>query len=240
MIVFRYFVFISAMLCMTHHAVAKHHATSKSRVTLFTVSPLTHAGTVYHAKAELQKLGYGIQTVDTIWDMSAKHSLIAFQKIDSLPRTGTLARDVMKALDTATRVKARESGRRHIEVDLDRQVLFVVDSAGFVERVLPVSSGSGQHFKVKRKVVLARTPTGKFKVQRKLEGMHQSPLGLLFYPMFFDGGFAIHGENSVPTTAASHGCVRIPNYAAIDLWNTTPVGTPVFVYGENPELLDKK
>ncbi|MCW2924546.1 MAG: putative peptidoglycan binding domain 1:ErfK/YbiS/YcfS/YnhG, partial [Thermoleophilia bacterium] len=53
---------------------------------------------------------------------------------------------------------------------------------------------------------------------------------LLYRSMAFQGAFAIHGYPSVPTTAASHGCVRVPMWIADTLYRRTPVGTPVLVY----------
>ena len=33
--------------------------------------------------------------------------------------------------------------------------------------------------------------------------------GNMYKPLYFDGGQAIHGANSVPTNPASHGCARL-------------------------------
>jgi lipoprotein-anchoring transpeptidase ErfK/SrfK len=46
-------------------------------------------------------------------------------------------------------------------------------------------------------------------------------------------GTAIHGYPSVPTKPASHGCVRIPMFAAKEIYRTIPVGMPVIVYKES-------
>ena len=42
--------------------------------------------------------------------------------------------------------------------------------------------------------------------------------------------FAIHGSLSVPAYPASHGCVRIPMFAAREFSEMAPIGTPVIVY----------
>jgi lipoprotein-anchoring transpeptidase ErfK/SrfK len=77
----------------------------------------------------------------------------------------------------------------------------------------------------------AVTPPGRFRVYRKLPGWRKSELGLLYYPNYIVGGIAIHGNPAVPSVPASHGCIRIPMFAAEEFSNLSPVGTPVLVYG---------
>ena len=76
----------------------------------------------------------------------------------------------------------------------------------------------------------ARTPTGSFKVLRKINGWRKSSLGLLYYPNYIHNGIAIHGSPAVPTHPASHGCIRIPMFAAEDIARQLPVGTIVLIY----------
>ena len=58
------------------------------------------------------------------------------------------------------------------------------------------------------------TPRGTFKVLRKINGRRLSSLGLLSYPSYIVNGVAVHGSFSVPTHPASHGCFRVPMFAA--------------------------
>jgi lipoprotein-anchoring transpeptidase ErfK/SrfK len=53
---------------------------------------------------------------------------------------------------------------------------------------------------------------------------------MIYYPNYFDEGWAIHGSASVPNYPASHGCIRIPNATAKELSDITPVGTVVLIY----------
>src|SRR5207249_8339331 len=62
-------------------------------------------------------------------------------------------------------------------------------------------------------------------------GDHESKLGHLFNPLFFNGGIAIHGAASVPAYPASHGCVRIPMADSLWFYRTVSSGTPVYVIG---------
>jgi len=124
----------------------------------------------------------------------------------------------------------RETGYAHVEVDLSRQRLCVVDGSGRVVKTLPVSSGSGKMFTCEGRTRRAITPKGRFIVDRKIPGWHKSPLGMLYYPMYINRGVAIHGSASVPSRPASHGCIRIPMSAAKEFFDVTPIGTVVLVY----------
>ena len=126
--------------------------------------------------------------------------------------------------------QARDSGYRHVEIDLDRQVLLLIDDSGAVEKVLPVSTGSNKQYREKRASGLAYTPRGRFKVYSKLKGWRKSPLGLLYYPNYFSDGIAIHGNPSVPNTPQSHGCIRIPMSEAVAMSRALPIGSIVLVY----------
>jgi lipoprotein-anchoring transpeptidase ErfK/SrfK len=77
-------------------------------------------------------------------------------------------------------------------------------------------------------------------VNRKINGPRRSPLGVLYYPNYYLSGIAIHGAPSVPAYPASHGCVRIPMFAAKQLQAMTPVGTTVIVHGDATALAKKK
>jgi lipoprotein-anchoring transpeptidase ErfK/SrfK len=123
----------------------------------------------------------------------------------------------------------RETGYAHVEINLTRQRLFVVDHSGRVVKALPISSGSGKLFTSEGRTRRAITPTGEFTVYRKIAGWHKSPLGMLYYPNYIIEGVAIHGSRSVPSRPASHGCIRIPISAAKEFSDMTPVGTIVLV-----------
>jgi lipoprotein-anchoring transpeptidase ErfK/SrfK len=76
---------------------------------------------------------------------------------------------------------------------------------------------------------VARTPTGDFRVYRKVAGVDDGYLGRLYDPAYFRGGFAIHGSTSVPAEPASHGCVRIPRSLSAEFSGRTPIGTRVVI-----------
>lgn len=133
--------------------------------------------------------------------------------------------------------ESKETTERHsqadyprIDVDLSRQMLSVIDESGKVTKVLPISTGSGKWYVSEGERRLAITPTGRFRVHRKIPGWRKSPLGLMYYPVYVVGGVAIHGSPSVPRRPASHGCIRIPMYAAKAFFDSTPIGTVVLVH----------
>src|SRR5207249_3166547 len=121
-------------------------------------------------------------------------------------------------------------GGTRVEVDLPRQVLFLYEGNALY-KILPVSTGSGNRFCVDGRCDRAITPGGSFRISRRIRGWHTSPLGKLYNPMFFNQGIAIHGALSVPGYPASHGCVRIPMFAAGWFYQLVPNGTPVYVIG---------
>jgi lipoprotein-anchoring transpeptidase ErfK/SrfK len=164
--------------------------------------------------------------------------LIAFQKVEGFKPTGRLTRVQFDALLNANRPAPRETGAAHIEVDLIRQVLFVIDDTGTVARVLPVSTGSGKVFISQGWARDALTHPGRYKVFEKISGWKKSPLGRLYFPVYFMVGTAIHGYPSVPAKPASHGCVRIPMFAAKEFYRSTAKGTPVIVYKQTTPTAD--
>jgi hypothetical protein len=191
---------------------------------------------IKEARKLLAALGYWLNPDIDGLDVSLRHALIAFQKVEGRPRTGVLTKEELIALREACRPQARESGYAHFEVDLSRQVLFVVDGKGMISRILPVSTGSGELFTEGGRTRRAVTPTGRFTISYKIEGWRKSPLGLLYYPNYIYDGIAIHGSPSVPVRPASHGCIRIPMFAAKEFYKTATIGMIVLVYDGSPTM----
>ena len=173
------------------------------------------------AESRLYKMGF-----------RGKQALVTFQKWEGRKITGRLNRAELEAIRNATPPRPKDAGYKHVEVDLDRQVLLLTNDDGEVTTILPVSTGSGRHYKEKRMSGLAYTPRGRFKIYNKLEGWRKSPLGLLYYPNYFSDGLAIHGNPEVPHSPQSHGCVRIPMWAAKQISEQLSIGTIVLIYDE--------
>lgn len=186
--------------------------------------------TVREAENRLSSMGYWLTKADGRSDASTRHAIMAFQKVEGLKRTGTLNAATSAALRKAERPAARYGGEAHIEVDLTRQVLFFVDGSGTVTHILPVSSGNEEKYFDQGKWQVAHTPRGAYNIERKINGVRKAPLGNLYYPLYFTGGVAVHGSNSIPAKPASHGCVRIPRFADKALFQMAPVGMMIYVY----------
>ena len=185
---------------------------------------------VYEAETRLAELGYWIVKADGIKDASTKHAVAAFQKVEGRKRTGVLNEKEFAAMRASSRPAAKFPGAAHIEVDIARQVLFLVDDAGRVARILPVSTGTDEKYFSEGKWEIAHTPHGEFKITRQIFGIRRAPLGNLYYPNYFFSGAAIHGSASIPVFPASHGCVRIPNFAAKEFQTLISIGMPVIIY----------
>lgn len=196
-------------------------------------NPVLSKEEIKQAEQWLKELGYWTGPVDGVWDGSTRHALVAFQKLQGARATGRLTRAEYNALSVAAPHRPKEiSGGMHIEVDIGRQVLFLVDAEGKAGNILPISSGTGKRFKeAGYPESLAVTPCARLEVYQKIAGWRKSPLGEMHNPLYIVGGIAIHGSTDVPAYPASHGCIRVPMYASQLLPKMVPVGTPVFVYG---------
>jgi peptidoglycan hydrolase-like protein with peptidoglycan-binding domain len=199
--------------------------------------PITTAD-IRQAEERLAGLGYWAGPADGVWDEASRQALIAFQKVARARPTGRLTRAELNALSVAEPPRPRYPegpwgrGGGHLEIDLARQVLFLIDAAGNVGNALPISAGSGKRFQeAGYPETLAVTPCGRLEVYKKAAGWRTSPLGVMHNPLYVVGGIAIHGSPDVPPYPASHGCIRIPMFASHRLHHMVTVGTPVAVYG---------
>jgi lipoprotein-anchoring transpeptidase ErfK/SrfK len=119
-------------------------------------------------------------------------------------------------------------GATSIEIDISRQTLYLY-KGGRLYRSVRVSTGSGRRYCSRGSCSVARTPRGSFRIYNRIGGWRTSHLGRLYNPLYFKGGFAIHGGN-IPGYPASHGCVRIPMSAARWFPGVVPNGTPVRIH----------
>jgi len=200
--------------------------------------PLSRAQ-LKQAESRLAEMGYRPGRVDGIIDDDTRKALVVFQKWEGRTITGQLTRKEFDAIMSASAPEARDVGYRHVEVDLDRQLLLMTNNDGAITRILPVSTGSNKQYSEKGLRGLAYTPTGRFRIYAKISGWRKSPLGLLYYPNYFSDGLAIHGNPSVPHSPESHGCVRIPMWSAIDVYKALPVGTILLIY-DNQSFVSAK
>jgi len=179
--------------------------------------------TTREVQQELVDLGFMASTglTGTV-DMQTSTAVLGFQKWIGLPRDGALDPEVIAALGRATRPepKLRKPGRR-VEVQLRRQLALLIEDNRVV-RAVHISSGA-----------YGKTPSGSFRVYRKERYSWSVPFKVwLPWASYFTGGVAFHEFGSVPTYAASHGCIRVNHYDAQMLFGFAEVGTPVDVFDE--------
>ena len=184
---------------------------------------------IREAEQRLADLGYWTGAVDGVLDPPTRSALIAFQKYEGRSVTGKLTNDELEAIRTTVSPKAKDGAYEHVEVDLDRQVMLIVNEDGGV-RVLPVSTGNGKEFFYEGQASIAYTPRGRFVVYEKGTGWEDNVPGSMYYANYISGGIAIHGSYRVPITPASHGCIRIPMFAARAVSKQLKLGTIVLVY----------
>lgn len=182
----------------------------------------------------LQELGYLIGAADGEQGQQTTAAIMAFQAVNGLQVDGVAGPLTQAALaDPPASPQLQGGPDTRIEVDLTRQVLHLVEG-GTRTVTMKVSSGNGTEYdRNNGTTAKARTPVGSFVIERRIEGVRESSLGLgtLYDPMYFHLGYAIHGSNNVPAGPASHGCVRVSRADAVWLFDRVPNGTPVILYG---------
>ena len=184
---------------------------------------------IKEAERRLFDLGYWTGAIDGRFDNATRWALIAFQKYEARPITAQLTLQELEAIRTSSLPRARDVGYAHVEVDIDRQVLMIVDETDHVI-VLPVSTGNDKLFMSDGQESIAYTPRGRFVVYEKSFGWENGQLGSVYYANYITGGVAIHGYLTVPNEPASHGCIRIPMFAAREVSKQLKLGTIVLVY----------
>ncbi len=187
-------------------------------------------GSVLALQQRLVELGYWMGEPDGNYGQLTRQAVMAFQKVEGLGRDGVAGPATQERLAVAGRPAPR--GGDGIEIDLERQVLFVVQG-GQVQWAINTSTGNGEAYTSSSGgQAVAATPPGQFRVQREIDGVREAPLGTLYRPKYFNGGIALHGSGSIPANPASHGCARVTNSAMDMLWSSgaAAIGTSVWVY----------
>jgi N-acetylmuramoyl-L-alanine amidase len=196
--------------------------------------PGSRGPAVRELQRRLAQLGYRPGSADGAYGAQTASAVMAFEKHEGLGRDGVAGPQARGGLRDPQGAGPRRKGPvPRIEVDLDRQIAFVVSRNGRVT-ILNVSTGSGETYDVSGGgTAVAYTPTGRFTVYRKVDGIVEAPLGSLYKPLYFDEGWAVHGAASVPGYPASHGCVRTSDTDQDFVSRTLSKGSAVFVYGKS-------
>jgi Putative peptidoglycan binding domain/L,D-transpeptidase catalytic domain len=187
---------------------------------------------VLEVQQRLSGLGFWLGEIDGHYGQLTRQAVMAFQKAEGLTRDGVAGPRTRQHLPAASRPEPRVAEGDRIEVDLKRQLLLVV-RGGQVQWTFNTSTGNGEAYdRPSGGTGIARTPRGRFEIERQINGIREAELGVLYRPKYFRGGIAVHGSGSIPAQPASHGCVRVSNAAMDLLWSSgvAPIGTEVTVY----------
>jgi L,D-transpeptidase catalytic domain/Putative peptidoglycan binding domain len=166
----------------------------------------------------LSKLDYAITRTGT-FDAATARAVMAFRKVNELGRSYEANQRVIeKVLAGKGAFKPRFPGAgRHVEADISRQVLALIDDGGKVVATYHTSTGA------------PATPTiiGSFRVYLKTPGTNAKGM---VDSNYFIRGYAIHGYFDVPAFNASHGCLRIPIADAARVYGWLRIGDRVITY----------
>jgi hypothetical protein len=165
----------------------------------------------------LAQLRYAVPRSGSFDDATGR-AVMAYRKVNRMARGYAADRRViLKVLAGRGGFKPRHPGAgRHVEADISRQVLALVDD-GKVVATYHTSTGA------------RATPTviGSFRVYLKTPGTNAKGM---VHSSYFIRGYAIHGYVDVPAFNASHGCLRVPIPDAWRIYTWLRHGDRVVVY----------
>lgn len=190
-------------------------------------------GQVSLLQEALTEAGFFPGKIDGVYGQATLGAVYAFQKLYGMERTGTFRAQDWMLLGREIKGPGPGPEPDRVEVDLSRQVLFLIE-ADEVAGVFAISSANGGSYRnAAGRTVRANTPEGRFTFQRNRGGWWESYLGFLYRPYYFYGGYAIHGSSSVPPFPASHGCVRVHIEDMDYLATRLQLGMPIYLYGND-------
>jgi len=145
-------------------------------------------------------------------------AVLAFRKVNKMHRSSKYSAKIYKMLlqGRGAFPLAHTDPPKHVEADLSRQVLVLVED-GKPKYTFPVSSGASA----------TPTVTGTYHFYSKTPGYNAKRM---FYSAYFVGGYATHGYSPVPNYPASHGCLRNPIPDSIFIYNWINLGDTIYVY----------
>lgn len=182
------------------------------------VSPGEHGLAVRMLQSMLARKAY-VVGAKGVYDGRTQRAVLAFRKVAGMGATSEANSAVFRALRAGKgtfKVRFPSHGR-HVEGDVDRRVLVLIDK-GKPLRIYHTSPGKPS------------TPTirGSFKVYMKDPGTNAKGM---YKSSYFIRGYAVHGYPSVPAGySASHGCFRVPMEDAGYIYGFMTIGMPVDTY----------
>ncbi len=179
---------------------------------------------------QLAHFGFPVGAVDGVIDARAQQALCAWRDATGArpSRAGVTTAVARSVLNATHKPKAHRSDGLY--VDKTCQVLFQVVGGKF-KRIVWASTGMPG----------LDTPNVNGAIFRKIDGVVESTLypgAFMYWPMFFNPArpaIALHGSVSndlVLPYPASHGCIRVWRPEIKRIFDDSPIGTKVVVYGK--------
>ena len=170
------------------------------------------------AEQTLKRQGYVVHQVDGTTDRFSVWAIYAFEKVAGLRPNGHFGETEWRKMLRNPRMAVRRPDlpKKHVEINIGKQLILLVRK-GKVRHHIHTSTGK------------ASTPTirGTFTVYEKRN--YRQANGM-YRPIFFHGGYAIHGYPSIPLYPASHGCARTYDGNMDFIYPRVDYGDRVFTY----------
>jgi hypothetical protein len=168
-------------------------------------------------KQKMAKMGY-VSGRSSCFNGRTGREVLAYRKVNGMDRNEHAGSGVVKRVFAGKggyRVRHPDAGE-HAEVSLSRQVL-VLAKGDRPFAIYPVSTGKPS----------TPTITGEYSFYRREPGYNAEGM---YYSFYWHGGYAVHGYASVPTYAASHGCIRTYIADQPRIYYQLEYGEPIFVF----------
>jgi hypothetical protein len=183
--------------------------------------PALHSGqcgdVVVGFKRAMRKMGY-IANSGRCFGGKTGRGVLAYRKVNGMTRSARAGKGLVKRAfaGKGEYVVRHPAAGEHLEAPLSKQVLvFAKGDKPFA--VYPVSSGKSS----------TPTVTGHFSFIRQEPGYNAEGM---YYSFYFYGGYAVHGYESVPDYAASHGCIRTFIADQPEIYERINFGESIFVF----------
>jgi len=183
--------------------------------------PALHQGqcgsVVLGFKKAMRKMGY-IANSGRCFGGKTARGVLAYRKVNGLSRSYRAGAGLVKSVFSGRGEYevVHPAAGEHLEAPLSKQVLvFAKGDKPFA--VYPISSGKSS----------TPTVTGHFSFIRQEPGYNSHGM---YYSFYFYGGYAVHGYESVPNYAASHGCIRTFIADQPEIYNRINFGESIFVF----------
>jgi hypothetical protein len=205
----------------THEANAVLGGDSTVRKSWKVSFPALHQGecgdAVVGFKKAMREMGYIVNSGSCFGGKAAR-GVLAYRKVNGMDRSTRAGAGLVKAVYSGKgeyKVRYPNAGE-HLEAPLSKQVLvFIKNGKPFA--IYPISSGKPS----------TPTVTGHFTFIRTEPGYNAEGM---YYSFYFYGGYAVHGYESVPDYAASHGCIRTFIADQPEIFNRIHYGESIFVW----------